>query len=77
VHILRLMTGWPSDAEWLKLAAEPGLCQACMYAKLNETRRGTTYLRCTRAAWDAAFPRYPNLPVTQCAGFERREAKPS
>ena len=58
------------DAAWLKLGADPGLCAACQHAKLNETRRGTAYLRCTRAAWDPAFPRYPRLPVTDCAGFE-------
>jgi hypothetical protein len=72
-HILPLMPDRPPDAVWLKLGAEPGLCEACKHAKLNETRRGTAYLRCTRAAWDTTLPRYPRLPVTQCAGFERRE----
>jgi len=61
-----------SDAAWLKLGAEPGLCRVCQHARLNQTRRGTAYLRCARAAWDAALVRYPRLPVTQCAGFERR-----
>ncbi len=66
------------DAAWLKLGADPGLCAACQHAKLNETRRGTAYLRCTRAEWDPAFPRYPRLPVTDCAGFEpRRSARPA
>ena len=62
----------PVDA-WRKLGAEPGLCGACRHAKLNETRRGTAYLRCLRAAWDPSLSRYPRLPVTECAGFERRE----
>jgi hypothetical protein len=75
-HILRLMPDRPPDAAWLKLGAEPGLCGACRHAKLNETRRGTAYLRCTRAAWDIALSRYPRLPVTQCGGFEQREGKP-
>src|SRR5450432_3734945 len=75
-HILRLMPERPPDAAWLKLGAEPGLCGACRHAKLNETQRGTAYLRCTRAAWDIALSRYPRLPVTQCGGFERREEKP-
>jgi propionyl-CoA synthetase len=57
-------------AAWLKLGAQPGLCADCRHAKLNETRRGTAYLRCTRAAWDARLPRYPRLPVTQCVGFD-------
>jgi hypothetical protein len=74
--ILRLMPDRPPNAAWLKLGAEPGLCGACRHGKLNETRRGTAYLRCTRAAWDIALSRYPRLPVTQCGGFERREEKP-
>ncbi|HEV3380081.1 MAG TPA: hypothetical protein VG142_03795 [Trebonia sp.] len=56
---------------WRKLGSPAGLCQTCRHAKLNETRKGTAYLRCTRAAWDAALPRYPRLPVTSCAGYER------
>jgi hypothetical protein len=64
--------GPPSDEAWLRLGAAPGLCGACAHAKLNQTRRGTAYLRCTRAEWDAALVRYPRLPVTECAGFERR-----
>jgi hypothetical protein len=73
--MLHVMPERPPDAAWLKLGADPGLCGACKYAKLNETRRGTAYVRCTRAAWDDALPRYPRLPVTQCGGFEPREAK--
>jgi propionyl-CoA synthetase len=37
---------------------------------LNETHRGTAYLRCTRASWDERLPRYPRLPVDDCVGFE-------
>ncbi len=60
------------DSARRKLGAAPGLCGTCVHAKLNETRRGTAYLRCTRAAWDARLPRYPGLPVTACPGFEAR-----
>jgi propionyl-CoA synthetase len=66
----------PSDAQWLKLGAQPGLCGGCTHATINETRRGTAYLRCTRAAWDPTLPRYPKLPVTQCPGFERPAGPP-
>ena len=65
-----------SDEAWLRLGVAPGLCRACEHAKLNQTRRGTAYLRCTRAEWDAALVRYPRLPVTECTGFERRSDKP-
>jgi propionyl-CoA synthetase len=64
------MPGRPPDAAWLRLGAEPGLCAGCQHAKLNETRRGTAYLRCTRAAWDSRLPRYPRLPVMECVGFD-------
>ena len=60
----------PGDA-LPRLGAEPGLCGVCQHAKLNQTRRGTAYLRCTRAAWDGRLPRYPRLPVLQCVGFDQ------
>ena len=75
-HILRLMPQRPPHVAWLKLGAEPGLCGACRHAKLNETHRGTAYLRCMRAAWDITLSRYPRLPVTQCGGFEQGDGKP-
>jgi propionyl-CoA synthetase len=65
----------PSDGPWLKLGAEPGLCETCQHARLNETRRGTAYLRCTRAEWDPALTRYPRLPVRQCQGHEPRDQR--
>jgi hypothetical protein len=61
----------PADAAWRGLGAVPGLCETCRYAKLNQTRRGTVYLRCLRAEWDDRLPRYPRLPVSRCAGFEQ------
>ena len=64
------MADQSSDSARRKLGAAPGLCGTCVHAKLNETHRGTAYLRCTRAAWDARLPRYPRLPVTTCPGFE-------
>jgi hypothetical protein len=54
-----------------RLGAEPGLCGACRHRKLNETGRGTVYLRCRRASWDRRLVRYPRLPVGTCPGFER------
>jgi propionyl-CoA synthetase len=62
--------GAGAKGPWGLLGAEPGLCAGCQHAKLNQTRRGTAYLRCTRAEWDGRLPRYPRLPVAECAGFE-------
>lgn len=50
-----------------------GLCGACRHAKTSTTKRGTTYLRCTRAGWDDRLVRYPRLPVLRCVGVEAGE----
>jgi hypothetical protein len=46
-----------------------GLCEGCRHARVNQTRRGPSYLRCLLASVDAAYPRYPRLPVLRCAGY--------
>ena len=61
------------DAWAKKLGVSPGLCADCMHPKLNVTRVGTAYLRCTRAQWDTRLARYPRLPVMECVGFEQRQ----
>jgi hypothetical protein len=53
-----------------QLPVDPGLCAACRHASVKETRRGTVYLRCTRASWDDRLTRYPRLPVSECPGFD-------
>ncbi|GAA3365445.1 hypothetical protein GCM10020366_65380 [Saccharopolyspora gregorii] len=61
------------DADpWDGLAVPAGLCRYCEHPSLNRTRRGVTYMRCTRAGWDERIPRYPGLPVAECVGFEPR-----
>lgn len=61
---------------WDGLTTEPGLCRTCCHPLLNQTRRGSVFLRCGRAAWDATLPRYPRLPVTACSGYEPGEPAP-
>jgi hypothetical protein len=56
-----------------KLGAHPGLCLGCRHGLLNETRRGTAYLRCGLASTDESLPRYPSLPVLRCHGFAATE----
>jgi hypothetical protein len=51
------------------LPVEAGRCAACRYASVKTTHRETTYLRCTRAAWDDRLAKYPRLPVSDCVGF--------
>jgi len=52
------------------MTAPPGLCGACRHSRLIETRRGATFRLCERSVDDARYPRYPALPVLDCAGFE-------
>jgi hypothetical protein len=52
-----------------QLPVEPGLCDDCRHASVKATRRGTSYLRCTRASWDPRLAKYPRLPVTACVGY--------
>lgn len=48
-----------------------GLCAACRHAHvLRHPRGGPDYWRCTRAETDPRYPKYPQLPVQRCPGFE-------
>jgi hypothetical protein len=47
-----------------------GLCATCRYARIIENRRGSRFWLCARSRIDERFPRYPPLPVIQCAGHE-------
>ena len=35
-----------------------------------ESERGSVFYLCGRAATDPRFPKYPRLPVRECAGHE-------
>ena len=35
-----------------------------------ESERGSVFYLCGLAATDPRFPRYPRLPVRECAGYE-------
>jgi hypothetical protein len=49
-----------------------GLCDTCAYQREVRNTRGSTFSLCERSREDPAYPRYPRLPVTECAGYERR-----
>ena len=50
--------------------APPGLCGLCRHSRVVQTARGSIFRLCERSTTDPRFPRYPNLPVLSCAGFE-------
>jgi hypothetical protein len=48
-----------------------GLCATCVHARVVPSAKQQTYYRCDLSDVDPRFPRYPQLPVVRCAGFER------
>ena len=52
-----------------------GCCSICNHASILVGAKGILFWRCGRADSDAAFRRYPTLPVEDCAGFERGSPK--
>jgi hypothetical protein len=49
--------------------SEPGLCASCQNSRTIENRRGSRFYLCELSRVDAAFPRYPPLPVLACRGY--------
>lgn len=52
-----------------------GLCEACAHRREIRSDRGSVFTLCTRALKDAAYPKYPRLPVLRCKGFEEGPKK--
>ena len=52
--------------------AKAGLCARCAHAQVITSSRGSRFYLCGLSAVDERFPKYPRLPVLECAGF--REA---
>ena len=48
-----------------------GLCGDCRSAERIESARGSVFYLCQRSFTDATFPKYPQLPVVACLGYER------
>jgi hypothetical protein len=52
---------------------EPGLCKHCRHSRVVRSDRGGVFYRCLLADGDPRFPKYPRLPVRECAGYEKAE----
>ena len=50
------------------LAVPAGLCASCVHLRVLASRR-SVFVRCGLAETDPRFPRYPALPVVDCAGY--------
>jgi hypothetical protein len=57
----------PEQAEEMGRA---GLCSRCLHVQVVESDRGTRFYLCRRSLTDPRFPRYPQIPVIACVGFE-------
>ncbi len=64
----------PAPTAWSRaVRREPpaaGLCRSCRHRRDVSSRRGSRFVLCLRSRDDPAFPKYPELPVTRCSGFE-------
>jgi len=47
-----------------------GLCERCKFARVLRSDRGSVFLQCGKSFEDAAFDKYPRLPVLACTGYE-------
>jgi hypothetical protein len=50
-----------------------GLCASCRHSRVITSDRGSRFIFCERSRSDPSFPRYPNLPVLSCRGYERKD----
>jgi hypothetical protein len=50
-----------------------GLCDHCAHQRLIRSGRGSVFSMCLRHRIEPEhYPKYPQLPVTACLGYERR-----
>jgi hypothetical protein len=52
-----------------------GLCNGCAEARVIQSDRGSSFLRCGRADRDVTFARYPVLPVLACRGYKQADSE--
>jgi hypothetical protein len=50
-----------------------GLCDTCRHQRLVPNTRGSVFSLCERSRTEPEYPRYPRLPVLECAGHEPRD----
>lgn len=49
-----------------------GLCETCAFCRLIHSDRGSVFYLCEKSFTDPAFPKYPRLPVLECAGYVKK-----
>ncbi len=46
-----------------------GLCKTCRHCKPIKNARESVFYRCRLSETDAAYAKYPRLPVLKCSGY--------
>jgi hypothetical protein len=46
-----------------------GLCDSCAHQRIVRSGRGSEFSLCRLSASDTRFPKYPRVPVLECAGY--------
>jgi hypothetical protein len=49
------------------------LCENCIHMKPIVSGKGAVFVQCRKHFEDASYPKYPRVPVLQCAGFSTTE----
>jgi len=53
-----------------------GLCASCRHERVIVSDRGSKFILCALSKTDSRFPKYPRLPVTECAGYVTADPDP-
>lgn len=56
------------------VAGGAGLCERCVHVQRVTSSRGSRFYLCRLSFSDSRFPRYPAIPVRQCAGYRAAES---
>jgi hypothetical protein len=54
---------------------QAGLCDSCAHQRVVRNTRGSVFSMCERSKTDPRYPKYPRLPVRECAGWEKRAVR--
>ncbi len=50
------------------------MCASCRHVQRVDSARGSRFYLCGRSRTDPRYPKYPRLPVRDCAGYERESS---
>lgn len=66
-----MIDSWREPVGVNQESAIAGLCATCVHVRRITSDRGSVFYLCQLSKVDPSYPKYPRLPVLQCAGYER------